>query len=340
MIMFGENIQSAADPLRKVQEEYLFHSLAHPKQAIEAKVRQLRVIYQIDPKRYAAQKRTLPYVVCGIFTPPYRRTENFAHIENFIIDIDHLGAKGLGMADVRQRIQGDRRVLMCFTSPSEDGLKVMFRLKERCYDAGQYAIFYKEFLRKFSILHQLEQVADSRTSDATRACFVSIDPQAYYNPECESVDMGEYIDTANPLNVFDIKHRQDEDDKEARQAYREGDKDTDNAPDRETMERIKQRLNPKAAQRREKPPVYVPQQLTDIMDELKAYIGETGLVVTDVISIQYGKKIRIKMGMKEAEINLFHGKRGFSVVKSPRCGTNGDLNELCAQLIQGFIDTQ
>lgn len=340
MIMYGTNIQSAADPLQKVQEDYLFHSLVHPKQPIEAKLRQLRVIYQIDPKTYAAQKRTLPYVVCGIFTPPYRRTEHFAYIEDFIIDIDHLSAKELGIDDVRRRIQADQRVLLCFASPSEDGLKVMFKLKERCYDAGIYAIFYKEFLRKFSLQHQLEQVADQRTSDATRACFISMDANAYYNPECECVDMNEYIDLSSPVDVFDMKHQQDKDDKKAQRQLREEARNTDHDPDREAMERIKQQLGAKPSLARETRPVFVPEQLAEIMDELKAYIEETGLIVKEVISIQYGKKIRIKMGLKEAEVNLFYGKRGFTVVKSPRCGTNGELNDICAQLIQGFIDTQ
>lgn len=110
-------------------------------------------------------------------------------------------------------------------------------------------------------------------------------------------------------------------------------------PDREVMERIKLQLNPKR-QVPDKPAVFVPQQLVDIIDGLKAYIEETGLVVTEIISIQYGKKIRIKMGMKEAEVNLFYGRRGFTVVKSPRCGTNNEQNDVSAQLIQSFFDTQ
>jgi hypothetical protein len=74
-------------------------------------------------------------------------------------------------------------------------------------------------------------------------------------------------------------------------------------------------------------------ELNDLVD----FIQETGLVVSEVIDIQYGKKIRISMGMKQAEINLFYGRRGFSVVKSPRSGTNMELNELSAELVQTFI---
>ncbi len=341
MIMAGANIQSSADMLRKVQEDYLYHSLLHPKPEMAARLRQLRVAYRIDSKQYAVQKRSLPYVVCGIFNPPYRRTENFAYIENFIVDIDHLASKELSMADVRKRVQADSRVLLCFASPSEDGLKVMFRLSERCYDAGLFSIFYKEFLRQFSTQYGLEQVADSRTSDVTRACFISVDDEAYFNTLADPVYLTDFVDTSQPLDAFDKKAQQDKETHEAEQRQKAQEREERQPdPSKEVIDRIKQQLNPKVRPQAEKPPVFVPQQLTEIIDSLKAYIEETGLIVTEILSIQYGKKIRIKMGLKEAEINLFFGKRGFSVVKSPRCGTNDELNDVCAQLVQAFIDTQ
>lgn len=336
MIMASTNITSATDPLRKIREEYLHRSLVKPKPEIEARLRQLRVAYQIDPKLYAVQKRSLPYVVCGIFNPPYRRTENFAYIENFIIDIDHFSSKGLSASEVRQRIEGDTRTLMSFLSPSQDGLKVMFRLSERCYDAGKFSIFYKEFVKRLSQQYHLEQVVDGRTSDATRACFVSMDPDAYLNILCDPVYMNEYLDLSNPTLLMDMKAEQDKEEKangKSEEAAPHGD------PDKDVMERIKQQLNP-SKPKREKPEAYVPAQLTEILGELKRYIEETGLIVSEMISIQYGKKIRIKMGLKEAEINIFYGKRGFTVVKSPRCGTNTELNDVAAQLIQAFIDTR
>lgn len=335
MIMFGNNIQSAADELRKVQEEYLYNSLRNPKPQIDAKIRQLRVAYQIDPKQYAIQKRTLPYVVCGIFNPPYRRKENFAFTESFIIDIDHIGSKELSLADIRKKIISDSRVMMCFMSPSEDGLKVMFHLKDRCYDAGIFSVFYKEFLRQFSQSYGLEQVADTRTSDVTRACFVSVDPDAYYNLLADPVSLSDFVDTENPSALFYLKQQQEKAAKETGHSELPQ-SDVSGEPDKDVMARIKQCLNRDKKIPTEKP-VFVPQQLMEIVEELKIYIQDTGLVVTDIQSIQYGKKIHIKMGRKEAEINLFFGKKGFSVVKSPKCGTDGELNDICADLIQAFI---
>ena len=334
MIMFGTNIQSVDDPLVKMQESELYKRIAHPEAYVDAKIRQLRIAYQIAPKQYNEQKRTLPYIVCGIFNPPYRKTENFGYTECFVLDIDHLSEKGLSIDTVKNRIRDDERILMSFTSPSEDGIKLMFRLRERCYDAGLFSVFYKEFLRRFSEQYQLEQVADKRTSDVTRACFLSVDSEAYFNNDSEPVDIGLYVQSSDPLSMFDLMAKQKKAEKEMPSEYSTP---PPSDPDKEIMDRIKQCLHPNSKTIRKKADAFVPEQLNMIIDELVAYIQDTGLVVSEIIDIQYGKKIRISMGMKQAEINLFFGKRGFSVVKSPRSGTNGELNDLTTQLIQSFI---
>lgn len=336
MLLFGTNIQSAADELKKVQEEYLYNSLRNPKPTIAATIQQLRIVYSMDAKAYAQLKRRLPYFVCGQFNPPFRRKENFAYTESFILDFDHLSSKQLSMKTIRDNIMKDEQVMMCFTSPSEDGLKVMFRLKERCYDAGLYSIFYKAFAATFAMRHNLTQVTDSKTSDVARACFISIDPNAYFNPNSIPVDIKAYLDESNPDLLFKIKHEQDEHDKVIKKSDDEQvplPKD----PDKDILTRIRQQLNPKAQLPIEQHPAYVPEPLNEIIAELKLFIEETGLQVTEIINIQYAKKIRARLGQKEAEVNLFYGKRGFSVVISPRLGTNEELNELLADLIKAFL---
>ena len=336
MLLFGTNIQSAADELKKVQEEYLYNSLRNPKPTIAATIQQLRIVYSMDAKAYAQLKRRLPYFVCGQFNPPFRRKENFAYTESFILDFDHLSSKQLSIKTIRDNIVKDEQVMMCFTSPSEDGLKVMFRLKERCYDTGLYSIFYKAFAATFAMRHNLTQVTDSKTSDVARACFISIDPNAYFNPNPIPVDIKAYLDESNPDLLFKIKHEQDEHDKVIKKSDDEQvplPKD----PDKDILTRIRQQLNPKAQLPIEQHPAYVPERLNEIIAELKLFIEETGLQVTEIINIQYAKKIRARLGQKEAEVNLFYGKRGFSVVISPRLGTNEELNELLADLIKAFL---
>lgn len=336
MLLFGINIQSSADELKKVQEEYLYNSLRNPKPTIAATIQQLRIVYSMDVKAYTQLKKKLPYFVCGQFNPPFRRKENFAYTETFILDFDHLSSKHLSLKNIRDNIIKDEQVMMCFTSPSEDGLKVMFRLKERCYDAGLYSIFYKAFAATFAMRHNLTQVTDSRTSDVTRACFVSIDPNAYFNPNPTLVNLKAYIDETNPDSLFKMKHEQDEHDKITK---KNNDEQTTHLkdPDKDILTRIRQQLNPNMKSQAELHPAYVPEQLNEIIADLKLFIEETGLQVTEIINIQYAKKIRARLGQKEAEVNLFYGKRGFSVIISPRHGTNEELNELLADLIKTFL---
>lgn len=335
MILFGHNITAPNDPLAKVPVANVFHALKNPKPETQAQIRQLRLVRTIDAKRYSVLKRQLPYLVCGVFAPPFRRSENFANIEYFMLDIDHITDKQLSVSDLKNRLMQDARVALCFVSPSEDGLKVLFRLSERCYDKGLFSLFYKAFAQQFARQYQIEQVIDKQTCDVTRACFVSYDPEAYYNPEAEKINLNGYFSTDNPLAMFDLKHELEK--KQEKSSQEEPVRKPKADVDADIMHNIKAILNPKAAQRPEKP-VYVPEQLNDIMDDLRAYIAQTGVEVTEVINISYGKKIRTRMRLRQAEVNLFYGKRGFSVVKSPRTGTDNEFNELMVELIQAFIN--
>lgn len=337
MINAGTNIRATDDMLQKVKAEYLFHSIRNPRPEIVSQVRQLRILREIDPSQYVVQKRSLPYVVCGMFNPPYRRTENFAYTEYFMVDIDHIAGKGMNVADLRRKIESDARVVMSFLSPGEDGLKVLFRLKERCCDSGLYTIFYKAFVSSFSRLHCIEQVVDARTSDVTRACFISIDPEVYYNPNAERVDLHSFVDLSNTFDLFEQKRENERAQKQVKGDTLEERLPID--PGDDTMKRIKSILNPHAVQRQEKKAVFVPEILEDIMCDLKNYMEQTGAVVSSIINIQYGKQIMVKVGIKMAEVNVFYGKHGFRVVRSTKSGTDTEVTEAIAQLVETFIDT-
>lgn len=336
MISFGQNIQSTSDALKKVKVESVYHAIKRPKPETENMIRRLRIVRNIDAKQYSCLKKQLPYLVCGMFSPPYRKKENFAYTQYFILDLDHLTMKGFDIGCLRHEIESDVRVVMCFLSPSEDGLKVMFKLSERCYDANIFSLFYKLFCRQFSMKYHLEQVVDTVTSDVSRACFVSMDADAYYNPNAQTVTVSDYVDETDPLAFYDLKHQIE---KETQQAAQEEKHDTGTPEtvDDEVIKNIKSLLHPNG-RTKEKPIAYVTEELERIMDDLQQYIADAGVTITDVASIQYGKKIRTAVGIKQAETNLFYGKRGFSVVISPRTGTNQELNEVVAGLIKNYFD--
>lgn len=334
----GKQIISPADKLQRITVEYLYNSLRNPKPEIQMLVRNLRIVKNMDAKRYAQMKRGLPYFVCGAFNPPYRKTENFAYTELFVLDIDKVSAKGYDLLELQKKLAADARVLLSFASPGNDGLKLMFRLTERCYDAGLYKLFYQTFARSFSEQYSVEQLVDSKTCDVCRACFISIDAYATYNPNAEMVDITQYLDMNNPSALFEQKHIADIETRQADIQKKQEEPDKEIDPDKQIIEHIKAVLDI-GRQKKEKPSPYVPEQLNDIIVDVKKHIESTGIIVNNIISISYGKKLRVQLGRKQAEVNIFYGKKGYSVVKSPRSGTDSELNELIYQVILGYLDT-
>jgi hypothetical protein len=337
MIQVGRSITTVGDPLRKMEVEQLFQVIKSPSPELQNKIRQLRIVRNIDAKQYAALKKQLPYFVCGIFNPNIRRTENFAYCDCFVIDIDHISEKGLNVQSLRQKIENDSRTLLSFVSPGEDGIKVLFRLAERCYDAGIFTAFYKSFLTDFSRQYGLQQVADLRTSDVTRACFVSFDPNAFYNPNATPIEIHAFIDVNNTFETLQAKKSiENELKKQQRQPEPLGEKSD---VDDDVIGKIKAILF-KVPKPIEKPPAYVPEQLNEIMTDLQVFLLDAGVVINEIRSISYGKKIQASIAHKQAEVNLFYGKRGFSVVQSPRTGTSAEMNQLLADLVQAFIQSR
>jgi hypothetical protein len=335
MIVTGANIATKDDPLTKIKVEYFYHKLLQPNPEIEAKIRQLRIVREINPPQYSILKRQLPYVVCGIFNPLIRKTENFAYTEYFILDIDHIEEKGLELKTLKEKFKQDSRIILCFVSPGQDGLKLLFKLRERCYDAGVYSVFYKSFAFQFAREYSLEQVIDARTSDVSRACFVSMDPDAFYNPLADEIDMASYINLQDSSELLRQKKKLEM----QFPTHSEVEEHRNIGPDSEAIIKIKNLLNPRYKNGIPTREVFVPEELDKILEGLTMYLTEAGIEIKQISNIQFGKKFQLMADLKEAEINLFYGKRGFSVIVSPRRGTNDELNKLMSQLIDQYVHT-
>ena len=345
MISQGKSITQVGDLLSPISIDDLYGQVTHPAPAVEQLVTQLRTVRMIDDKRYQQLKRSLPYVVCATFNPALRKTDNFVSTECFIVDLDHLMVAGFDSEELKERLKGDDRVAMCFTSPGGDGLKVLFRLTEPCHDAGLYSIFYKQFVRQFALRHHLEQVVDTRTSDVCRACFVSVDRTAWRNHQAELVNLRSIVDTSDASAASDLRRELAHEEKTT---VRESDSTASPAaagcassadPDSDVMARIRARLAGEEAVRkqREQQPVYVPAQVEQVMQGVRQAIEELGVEVTDVRDIQFGKKVIMRCEMRQAELNIFFGKKGFSVVTSPKRGTSQDLNELMSRAVENYL---
>lgn len=336
MLMFGRNLLSASTLMQSITVEEIAQQIKHPEVEFLSAIARLRAIRNVDRQKYAEMKRKLPYFTCAIFNPSYRRLENLAFLTHFIIDIDHLSEKGFTRAELKEKFSHDPRIKMCFVSPSEDGLKIMFHLSERCYDAGQFNLFYKSFLRHFSDEYHLEQVVDKHTCDASRACFMSYDPTIYFNPHAQSINMKDFTDFEDLDNVFEQDYANS---KALTTSHSTPTDKLPTDPDTETLNNIKLILQQhKALVQQSHSFVFVPEVLNDVIDEVKTMIEETGIVIDEVKNIQYGKKIMVHLGIKRGEVNIFYGKRGFSVVQSTKRGCSAELNEALALLLKNFFE--
>ncbi len=337
MISVGKNITSTGDLLKHCEIHDVYRALVSPKAEMQHLIVQLRTISQIDAKRYQQLKRTLPYLVCAKFNPDYRKVANFAYCDCFVIDIDHLMAASLDIDQVKRRIAADDRVALCFVSPGGDGLKVMFSLSERCYDAGMYTIFYKAFVRQWAAQHNLSQVVDTVTCDVSRACFMSVDPTAHYNEHAVPVDWRAIVETDDAAAMQDLRRQLVRDEK-AEKLVQPSAPAADHDPDSEVMARIKAQLSDQKKHSPAPRDVFVPQRLDQVMGGVRRLVEQAGVEVASVQDIQYGKKLVMRSDLREAELNIFYGRKGFSVIESPRRGTSKELNALLSQLVRNHLD--
>nr|NQU90352.1 virulence protein E [Bacteroidota bacterium] len=326
MLQAGKNITAIGDPLQKLQVGQFFNALINPKPAIRDAIEQLRLVLTIDAKKYSVLKRNLPYVTCGIFSPPYRKTENFASIGVFMLDIDHLSQKELLASQLKEKMKADNRIELMFESPGGDGLKILFRLSEKCFDPVKYSMFYKVFAKAFSDQYGLSQVIDTRTSDVTRACFVSIDSDAFFNENAEKINMAAYINFDDPFQVNEIKRMEKE------EKIMDDPEPPINELTDDVLLKIKQKLNPNIRTAREKN-ITVPEELDKLIPKIGKHVEKYNLAIAEIKNIHYGKQLRFTAGTHFAVINLFYGKNGYKVVNTTKSGSSNQLVDIANRVL-------
>ena len=107
----------------------------------------------------------------------------------------------------------------------------------------------------------------------------------------------------------------------------------------ETLEEIKRKLNPKYKPKAPKKSFYVPEQVNLLETEIREKCLEVGIEVKASEAIQYGRQISFSAGEHQAELNIFFGKKGFSVVKSTKTICSTELNNIVFNLVMELIET-
>jgi hypothetical protein len=327
MLYKGNNITAFQDELINITIEQLYHEIQKPSQELSDLITRLRKVKSIDNKAYDVLKKKLPYFIGTEFTPQIRKIDYFKSITYFMIDIDHYSTCIDEVELLKKRLQIDNRIMLMFISPGGDGLKVLFCLNEPIRDSKTYSDFYKSFLHHFGSLHKIEKFLDYKTHDVTRVCFLSYDNLIYYNLIPEKINFKLFYEELP--NLFELKENKI-------------DETTKNEIDPDIYKEILKKFNPNNPLKRNKN-IYVPEILKEIIKPIEDCLKEYQIEIKNIDDIQYGKKIQLSHQQNFAEINIFYGKKGFSVVITTKKNSHPDLGalakHLCEQAIYHFLQT-
>ena len=320
LLSSGQQITSATDTLRAISLAEVA-TWVRTDTALQRQTERLRKLAQFDQNAYKTAKTSLPYVVGSVFANGIRRMDALAQATYFVLDLDH--CTGLN-GQVPDAIRADLSIELAFVSPSGEGLKLFFRLLDACTDAKTFSAAYRNFAGDFGLRHGFVKSVDLRTSDVTRACFLAHDPTVYHNPDAMSVDWrlwlpnhtqgGELGFGESDVSDFDrvVSARKPAVERPINEvAYRD----------------MLRTINPNTPSRREKQ-TFVPDELWTIEPAVRAICGQFSWELTEMTPLNYGLKVAVKQGFRRAEVNVCYGKKGFSVVRSPKTGTDPTLSNL------------
>lgn len=110
------------------------------------------------------------------------------------LDFDNLGER---FEEIRNKIVSDRYTMACFTSPRNDGIKVIVKIPA---DINKHAAYLEGLKYYYN-----EDKSWDHLKDLARVCFESYDPNVYVNPNSDIFDI-----KIQPTNVVKEQVSQDE----------------------------------------------------------------------------------------------------------------------------------
>lgn len=318
VLYYGQEVRrSDSDLLQPIGLQALASLIADPASELVALCRSLRSIRRLDREAYRKAKTQLPYFAVSEFRDGIRSTERFVGISWLVLDLDQCADRREALLDLKNRICSDERIALCYVTPSGYGLKCLFRLSETCADAGNYTGYYRWFAASFAKEFDLQHAIDERTCDVTRISFLAHDPHVFVREHSLPLRLPEPDGTNKPAVVQPSEV-------------------TDNGtrePEPAVWNEILKTLNPGSPGSRPRREPFVPKMIGYVRPLVEDAVGGQGIRLLDALPIQYGVKLRFSQELFLAELNVYYGKRGFSVVISPKADTHTSLNQVVHALV-------
>lgn len=161
-------------PTQAITLAEFVHMISGP--AYQISIAQVR--NQADESTRRSFKSALDYVTpSGLFTPTRKASNLLQHSALAILDFDHVA----NLETTRLQLSADPYALVLFVSPSGDGLKLIVNVTPGL-DKDSHKQLYADLSLYYKQTYGLDQILDDKTSDVSRPCYVSYDPDVIVNP--------------------------------------------------------------------------------------------------------------------------------------------------------------
>jgi hypothetical protein len=140
----------------------------------QAQVERLRAM---NAEEYSQNKRNLEAAAFGGTFTRRKKDALLTPSRLVVIDIDHV--EGAELTTIKARLLADRHTALCFVSPSGKGLKAV--LIAEFTDDATFKQAWRAIANYLKDSYSLN--IDESGKNIDRLCYVSYDPEAYYNPD-------------------------------------------------------------------------------------------------------------------------------------------------------------
>ncbi len=306
LLTYGEDCRDDKLVLRDLTLENVYEMVKSGSHGLIERTRVLRTVRNFSKERYRYMKLQLPFFSASHFEAGKRKITAFLRAVGCIMDVDW---KDRFVQETYQAVTRDPRVVLAYISPSGCGFKTFFVFEQPIIDPRVYKSVYLANIRKFAHEYDLLQYVDLRTHDVTRISFLCHDPHVVYQPEAVPIPsvLATTPQDTNPAPASKEEIPPD--------IYRS----------------ILQKLGTRPKRKHHE--VAIPEAIQSVLPVVEKELAEFDMRLIEQSGIQYGVKLKVQYEDQFGSVNLYHGKQGFSVVTSPRRGTDPRLNKYLRQII-------
>ncbi len=324
-----------ASPLKKLNLAQVSALIRNPSSTLCQESETLTELYQLDPRQYYREIKRLPALICPLFYPPLPNESNFLSASVVAVQFTNLHEKEIQPETLKEKLHREQSVILAWQLPSATEVIALLLLAQPIRDQHLYSVLCRALpIHLARKLHLMDHVFLPSSSIVTFRWILAHDPHPLVNPNPTPLDPFSIVDPTT-LSVEKSIQQQI---KQIEEKHRKQEKQL-RGPDEATLRKIRALLRDTPTYRRQPfKQVYVPPALKQLMPRLMGFLKEAGLQIVYVRDIHYGQQIQVSSGTRLGEVNLYLGKKGFTVVPTTRSRVDRELSHLLARLILKFLD--